>query len=141
MLSPHRAHFYRKIVAAKIYIDQHYAENIDVSDISAENGFSRHDFIRRFQKTYGITPYQYLKTVRLERAAELLATTELKIVDVCVMVGYSSTSSFSRLFHREHGQSPRAYQLSHRYRRNDMANKPTSYVPSCFRLTRLGNKQ
>lgn len=134
MLSQHQANFYRKIVAAKIFIDQHYADNIDVCDISSENGFSRHDFTRQFRSTYGTTPYQYLKNVRLNRAAELLATTDAKVIDVCVMVGYSSVSSFSGLFHRTHGQSPRSYQLSQMHRRKDISVKPASYIPYCFRV-------
>lgn len=126
-----KAYFYRKIVMAKGYIDEHYDEPIDVENISNEACFSKFDFIRQFKKVYGKTPYNYLKTVRIAKAMELLKS-DLSVQDVCFDVGYSSLSSFSGLFKKETGLSPSQYQQAHRARAELISRKPLNYVPGCF---------
>ena len=127
-----KAYFYKKIVAAKLYIDKHYAEPIDVNMIANEACFSKYDFIRQFKKTYGKTPYNYLKMVRLNKAAELLQSSEKSIQDVCFSVGYTSLSSFSGLFKKAYQLSPQKYQALHHDRAKSVQSKPLNYVPGCF---------
>ena len=131
-----KAYFYKKIVAAKRYIDKHYAEPIDVDMIASEACFSKYDFIRQFKKTYGKTPYNYLKMVRLNKAAELLESTEKSIQDVCFSVGYTSLSSFSGLFKKAYNVSPLNYQTMHAERAKSMQAQPRNYVPGCFTASR-----
>ena len=54
-----KAYLYRQIVQAKLYIDQHYAENIDVQNIAYQAHFSKFHFLRLFKSIYGKTPHQY----------------------------------------------------------------------------------
>lgn len=132
MLTQHQNYFYRKIVAAKLFIDEHYAERIDVGNISSEVGFSKYDFIRQFHKTYGTTPHQYLIKVRLGNAAQLLESSDLKVIDVCSRVGFSSPSSFSALFRSTYGQSPSLYRQECLRRQHEFASQPESCIPCCF---------
>ena len=67
-----KVYLYRRIVQAKLFIDNNYAENIDLDNISDEAYFSKFHFIRLFKNIYGKTPHQYLIFVRIEKAIELL---------------------------------------------------------------------
>ena len=126
-----KAYFYKKIVTAKRYIDRYYAENIDIENIASEAQFSKFDFIRQFKKVYGKTPYNYLKSVRLSRAIELLKS-ECTIMEVCYAVGYDSLSSFSGLFKKETGLTPSQYQKAFIERAKLIKSKPLNYIPGCF---------
>ena len=75
---------------------------------------SRAHFSREFRKAFGESPYSYLLTRRLERAATLLRTTDQTIVDVCMAVGLSSVTSFTSSFQKAFGVTPAAYRTSSR---------------------------
>lgn len=132
MSTRRKAHFYRKICLAKQYIDQHFAEELDINQIATQACFSKYDFIRQFKKTYRRTPYQYLKFIRLHRAAILLKGGQHSVQNVCFLVGYSSLSSFSSLFKAAYGQSPNKYQQMHRERAKLQAITPHCVIPACF---------
>ncbi len=65
---------------------------------------------RRFRNAFGVTPYAYLKQLRLERGA-LLLEKGLRVKEVAGLVGYENPKSFSAEFHRFHGVSPLEYRL------------------------------
>jgi AraC-like DNA-binding protein len=77
-----------------------------VERLAALAGMSRATFTERFAKRFGLTPIEFLRRRRLERAATLLATTDLPIKRVAAEVGYSSRSYFSRAFHEFYGHWP-----------------------------------
>src|SRR6188474_2348710 len=91
-----KVYLYRRIVQAKIYMDTHYAENIDLDNISDDALFSKFHFIRLFKKVYGKTPHQYLTSVRIENAIKLLKAGQT-VSDACYAVGLESLSSFGSL--------------------------------------------
>ncbi len=94
-----KIYLYRRIVQAKLFIDNHFAETIDLNNISDEAYFSKFHFLRLFKKIYGKTPHQYLTFVRIEKA-KCLIETGLPITEVPYCVGYDSVSSFTGLFKR-----------------------------------------
>ena len=67
-----KVYLYRRIVQAKLFIDSHYQESLDLEAIADEAFFSKFHFIRLFKDSYGKTPYQYLTYVRIEKAKGLL---------------------------------------------------------------------
>jgi AraC-like DNA-binding protein len=71
---------------------------------------SRAHFSREFRRAFGESPYAYLLTRRLERAAALLRTTDRSVADICVTVGADSVGSFTTSFTRTYGMSPTAYR-------------------------------
>src|SRR6202012_825519 len=103
-----RIFLYRRLVQAKLFIDAHYAEPIDLDNIADEACFSKFHFVRQFKSIYRKTPHQYLIDVRVKKAMELLDA-ELPVSEVCYGVGFESLSSFSGLFKKIHGISPSAY--------------------------------
>lgn len=127
-----KAYLYRRIMMAKRFIDEHFQKSIDLEGISQEAHFSKYHFIRLFKRSYGKTPHQYLNSVRLEKARELLAQSKQSITAVCVEVGFDSLGSFSYLFNREVGMSPSAYRKMLRDKQDVLREKPLTYIPGCF---------
>ncbi|HEY1054885.1 MAG TPA: AraC family transcriptional regulator [Emticicia sp.] len=126
-----KVYLYRRIVQAKLFIDKHYQENLDLNDIADEAFFSKFHFIRLFKNTYGKTPHQYLTYVRIEKAKGLLKTA-IPVADVCYGVGFDSVSSFTGLFKRSVGKTPSIYQQEQLQRQSEILVKPLRYIPGCF---------
>ena len=93
-------YLYKRIVQAKLFIDNNYAEDIDLDNIADEAYFSKFHFIRLFTKIYGKTPYQYLIKVRIEKAIQLLRS-DMPVSNACYAVGFESVGSFSTLFKKD----------------------------------------
>ena len=98
-----------QIIQAKLYIDKHYADNINLLEISQAAFLSKFHFIRLFRKNYGRTPYQYLTDVRISKAKQLLKS-HRTISEVCYSVGFKSITSFTGLFKKITGTTPSEYQ-------------------------------
>jgi len=81
---------------------------LTLAEMAQEVGLSRFHLHRLFRAVYGKTPHRYLTDARLARADRLLRETELEVAQVCLSLGFSSESSFSRLYKRKNGRSPGA---------------------------------
>jgi len=91
-------------------------EPLTIDAVAREAAVSPFHFIRQFQALFGETPHQYRIRARLERAKELLASSDYSVTDVCMEVGFSSLGSFSDLFARRVGVSPSMYRRHSRSR-------------------------
>lgn len=126
-----KAYFYKRIVQAKLFIDESFAEDIDIHNIANEAFFSKFHFIRQFKKVYGKTPHQYLTYVRIQQAKELLKA-NTSVSETCHLVGYGSISSFSGLFKRLVKISPSDYLTRQQQQRAMTQQAPLNFVPGCF---------
>lgn len=126
-----KVYLYRRIVQAKLFIDTNYGDKIDLDNISDEAYFSKFHFIRLFKTVYGKTPHQYLKSVRIEKAKQLLKEGK-PVSDACFGVGFDSLSSFSGLFKRVVGQSASDYAAQHQQNKAQIAKRPLAFVPGCY---------
>ncbi|MGN7822948.1 AraC family transcriptional regulator [Chitinophaga sp. 22536] len=126
-----RVYLYIRIVQAKLFIDNNYADEIDLENIADEAYFSRFHFIRLFKSAYGKTPHQYLKSVRIEKARELLKE-DKTVAEACFSVGFQSLTSFSGLFKKITGESPSSYAARHKAMKKKISEKPLAFVPSCY---------
>jgi len=126
-----KVYLYRRIVQAKLFIDNNYANKLDLNNISDEAYFSKFHFLRLFKSTYGKTPHQYLKYVRIEKAKELLKN-NIPVIEVCFLVGFESLSSFSGLFSKLVGKSPSAYHKHHQLTQKMIGQTPLAFVPGCY---------
>jgi len=102
----------RHLLRARDLADVRYAEDLTVDDLAAAACLSRAHFSREFRKAFGESPYSYLLTRRLERAATLLRGTDYSVADICMQVGLSSVGSFTTSFTRRYGVSPTEYRAS-----------------------------
>ncbi|HTE02412.1 MAG TPA: AraC family transcriptional regulator [Mucilaginibacter sp.] len=126
-----RIYLYRRIVQAKLFIDSHYADAINLDSIAGSAWFSKFHFIRLFKTIYGKTPHQYLTHVRINKAM-LLLESGASVSEVCYSVGFDSITSFTGLFKRVVKQTPSGYQQLQLARKADMGKTPLKYVPNCF---------
>jgi AraC-like DNA-binding protein len=99
----------KQIVQSRLYIEQHFSEDINLDKIAGKALVSKFHFIRVFKKYYGRTPNQYLQEVRIEKAKALLQRGK-SIDEVCNAIGFASKTSFISLFRRMTGRTPIAYQ-------------------------------
>jgi AraC-like DNA-binding protein len=128
-------YLYKRIVQAKLFIDAHFSDTLDLESISDEATFSKFHFIRVFRKVYGKTPHQYLTTVRIENAMQLLKLNK-SVTETCFEVGFESMSSFSGLFKKLVGVSPSTYLLRQQQIKAHLAKAPLDFIPGCFAESR-----
>jgi transcriptional regulator GlxA family with amidase domain len=100
----------RHLLRAKDLADARYSEPLDVEDLARAAGLSRAHFSRQFRRAFGASPYAYLLTRRLERAAALLRGTDRSVADICFSVGLQSLGSFTTSFTRRFGVPPTVYR-------------------------------
>lgn len=118
----------RRLGRSRELIMSCYDESLDLDRIAAESHFSSFHFHKLFLSNYGKTPHQMLSERRMGRAAHLLEHSSMSVTEVCFEVGFSSLGSFSSLFRRHFGMSPRAY----RRRIFQPGWDPRSQFPSCL---------
>jgi AraC-like DNA-binding protein len=126
-----KIYFYRRLVQAKIFIDTHFYEPIDLNSIADQAYFSKFHFIRSFKKIYLLTPHQYLLQVRMEKAKTLLQS-NISITDTCYACGFESIPSFTTLFKKTTGFTPARYRQLQFDLKTDRQLKPLKYIPACF---------
>jgi len=82
------------------------ADPHSVESLANACGMSRAVFASRFAEVYGTGPIELLRTIRLQRAAELLARSDLPVKRIAEQVGYTSRTYFTRAFEVQYGASP-----------------------------------
>jgi transcriptional regulator GlxA family with amidase domain len=102
------------------YIDTHLDSRLSNTELAARSGLSVSHFCRSFAQSVGTTPHNYVVRLRLSRAQQLLATTDLALTEIALTTGFADQSHFSRRFLRFAGLQPRAFRKQ--YRRDAASN-------------------
>ncbi|MBQ8039586.1 MAG: helix-turn-helix transcriptional regulator [Lachnospiraceae bacterium] len=92
------------------YIHSHYHEKLSLKDIAVNANVSEREVLRAFRKWLQITPFQYLKEVRIRMACRFLKETSRQITDIAYECGFGSVSYFGKVFHEEMGMAPLEYR-------------------------------
>lgn len=129
----------RRLLAARALIHERFAEPLTNDDLARAAGLSPYHFLRQFHDVFGDTPHQYLTRVRIEQAKLRLVRDEASITQACLDVGFSSLGSFSTLFRRHTGASPRGWLRDVRRVVPLPQGWPLLHVPACF-LHRFGGR-
>jgi AraC-like DNA-binding protein len=127
---PIAADVYRKIVKAKIYIDENFQQPIDLDRLAREACISRYHFHRLFTRIYRLTPHQYLTQKRIEQARVWLTGEDHSIMEICNHIGFESIGSFSTLFKKEIGYAPRDYRQQAHAKKQQPCPIPHCFVES-----------
>lgn len=90
------------------YVYDHLRDNLTVEALAAHFGYTRSHFSRIFKQTFNLSPGEYLRVIRMSRAANLLRS-GMSISQVCAELGYTDKKVFSRAFTTYHGESPSDY--------------------------------
>lgn len=96
------------IEMAKNYIKNNYHKDISLDDVSREVNISPYYFSKLFKETTGENFIEYLTNLRMDKAKELLETTECSMKEICVRTGYSDPNYFSRSFKKNVGSLRRS---------------------------------
>jgi AraC family transcriptional regulator len=98
----------RRVLRGKEFIDSNYSEMLTIENIAHTAGMSEYHFFRLFKQVMGITPYQYILSVRLRHAA-LLLKADYSVSDVAVSTGFADIYSFSKAFKKHYKIPPTHY--------------------------------
>ncbi len=96
------------------FIESHYTEALTLEQIAAAASLSENACLRCFRQVLNTSPIQYIKQLRLEKAAQLLLSTNRKIGDIALECGFTDQSYFTRTFREEKGISPREFRSASR---------------------------
>ncbi len=104
----------RRIALALDYIAKNYDKKIKNDELAAVAGVSTVYFRRLFTETVGQSPIDYVQTLRIGKAREMLAGDYGSVTDIAEALGYQSIYDFSRAFKKQTGVSPLAFRQRRR---------------------------
>jgi AraC-like DNA-binding protein len=105
--------FYR-LKPALDFMRRHNRENLPLSRLAAVAGLAPNYFHRRFRQLFGLTPFDWLVSQRLNHARHLLASTRRPVKEIAGIVGYPDSIYFTRVFARRLKMSPTQYRAMHK---------------------------
>jgi AraC family transcriptional regulator len=108
---PTRVELYKRLSRAMDVLRSCFYGEISLDRLAAEASISKFHFLRLFRTVYGLSPYQYIQHLRIEKARSLLADSDLSITDLAGLLGFDNSQSFSRLFYQRVGLYPTQYRL------------------------------
>lgn len=97
------------------YIDAHLDEDVQLNELSALIGLSPSHVCRTFKQSTGLPPHAWQLQRRIERACELLTSSDQSITDIALAVGYSGPNQLARLFGKTFDMSPGEYRRRRRF--------------------------
>ena len=98
-----------KTASIRDYVDSHFTEIADVSQVAEHFFYSREYVSRLFRRDLGITPADYIRKRRISAAQQWMAE-GLPLADICYKAGFGSLSAFTRSFREETGMTPSEYR-------------------------------
>ena len=101
---------FEKLKHSLRYIEEHYADSIDVDAMAAVSNYSVSHFSKLFKQLTGVSFTQYLKNYRLEAAANRLIHENTKISEIALSCGFSNLSYFSRAFYQKYNMTPSEFR-------------------------------
>ena len=113
MVSGKQQEHTEKLLTLCNYIHEHCTEDLCLDEAAALAGFSKYHFTRLFKNYTGVSFYKYLNQKRIEHAEKLLADPDLSITEVALQSGFSSLSSFIRMFKLINDCTPTEFRNLH----------------------------
>ena len=98
------------------YVETHYAQQLSLYDLAKQFSFNYHYLSAYFTTHYQKSFTEYLNTVRIQKAQQLLQENILSVAEVGAQVGYTDNSYFSRVFKKSLGVTPTAYRKQYQKR-------------------------
>ena len=92
------------------YIEEHISEKMTMGELAKAAGYSQWHCCRIFKEMTGKTPFEYIRSLRLSKAAMTLRDSKLKVTDVAFDFVFDSHEGFTRAFTKEFGVSPKKYR-------------------------------
>lgn len=89
------------------FMHYNFSKNLDLSELAQVACLSKFHFLRMFKNLFGISPYQYLRKLRLQEVQKHLNSEGVSLQILAEKVGFANASSLSRAYQMEFGQWPR----------------------------------
>ncbi len=102
----------RQCAAVRRYIDLHFKEALTLEQLAEEGHMNKYYLSHAFKREYGVSPINYMISRRIDESKYLLAETDLSLSQIAQLLGFSSLSYFSQVFHRTQSISPKEYRQS-----------------------------
>lgn len=99
-----------KIKMLMVYIHTHYGEPITVEQLAQTIHISKRACFRLFRDTLHMTPLEYIRGYRLQKACQMLAKSKESVTHISYCCGFESSSYFGKIFREEFGCSPMEYR-------------------------------
>lgn len=99
-------------VAFKTVIQQNLFSNLSLEELATLANLSVSSFKRKFKETFDESPKKYITQKKVEKAAELLKSSDNRISDIAYDVGFESVATFNRNFTTKYSKSPSQFRLS-----------------------------
>jgi len=100
----------KEIEAACSYIERHLEEELSIASLASYAGYMEYYFSKKFKRELGLTPAEYIRKKRLEKAALLLRSSDLDAQQIATRLQFCSQSYFTDCFRKEYGISPTKYR-------------------------------
>ncbi|MGA0600913.1 helix-turn-helix domain-containing protein [Caulobacter sp. KR2-114] len=94
----------------KAHIEAKLDETLPTAELAAITRLSPHYFARAFKQTFGAAPHAYVLSRRVERAKEMMLTSDDALSHIAVACGFSDQAHFTRRFHQAVGATPHAWR-------------------------------
>jgi AraC-like DNA-binding protein len=120
----------QRLVRARDLLHANLKDGPTLDELAHVTGLSRAHLARQFAATFGVPPHRYLLQLRVEQAKRSLAA-GASVTEVCADVGFASLGTFSTMFLRRTGLSPRAWQKRSRPFVQSLGI-PMLFVPACY---------
>lgn len=92
------------------YIENNYQNNIYIDELSDMSFMSKRNFMRIFRGAVGLSPINYVKHVRLQKARYMLRNTENQIADISIQCGFTDSNYFIKCFREAYGVTPNKFR-------------------------------
>ncbi len=113
LLPIYRKHKNEKITHVQDWLDENYAINIKVSELASLFKYSERTLNRHFRDATNISLLQYQQLIRLEKAKQMLLTTNFSINQISYQIGYENVSFFIQLFNKYFNDTPASWRKNH----------------------------
>lgn len=96
----------KNIFKTILYINRNFKSEITIDELSHEAGLSRNYFCSRFKQVFGTSTTEYINSIRLKYAKNMLLSSETPVTEICFASGFGSYSVFSDLFKKKFKMTP-----------------------------------
>ena len=99
-----------EVKKCQTYINKNYRLSITLSDLESHVNLTNRTLIRRFVRATGLTPLKYIQSIKIQKACELLESTNQAIEEVAHDMGYEDVGSFRKIFIQKMGVGPKEFR-------------------------------
>ncbi len=105
-----KAELYKRLHLSLEYIHEYYRNTVSLDELSQIACMSKFHYLRSFKQAFFCSPHQYIMKIRLQKAEDLLISSNLTILEIADKIGFEEPNSFGRFFKKYHSCTPLTYR-------------------------------